>query len=522
MVGSGLVAFIGINLQQANIEELHGVRFAQYASVSRLRGDMDRANAALYRVLNWSRSGYDPQKIAQESKGIQDALVSAGKAVQALSGQGKLNPEEKKLLAEVARGMGPYSKDVTDALDMIDSDPNAATMFMGQAEEKYLVLAQGLGALMSVEQRLSATTYQGSRSNGRLVLTALVASIALSLVATVALSWFINRVIMRPIRSTVEVLGFLAAGDLTRRIEVSTRDEIGAMAEDMNRFIASLHRTMDQIANTSGQVATASSQLMATAERIAAGTGEVASQAETVATADEEMSTTSGDIAHNCQLAVEEARRAALSAQNGAAVVDKTVAVMGEIAAGVQAAAQTVEGLGARSDQIGAIIGTIEDIADQTNLLALNAAIEAARAGEQGRGFAVVADEVRALAERTTKATREIGGMIQSIQGETKEAVAAMSQGEKQVKAGTMEASKSGAALREIQEQVDTVVLQINQVATAAEEQTATTREISTNMCRITQLVQETLEGSQESASAASQLSGNAQELQALVRQFKL
>jgi methyl-accepting chemotaxis protein len=195
---------------------------------------------------------------------------------------------------------------------------------------------------------------------------------------------------------------------------------------------------------------------------------------------------------------------------------------MSLIAEKVQESARTVDGLGARSDQIGAIIGTIEDIADQTNLLALNAAIEAARAGEQGRGFAVVADEVRALAERTTRATKEIDGMIKAIQSETRGAVAAMEQGVYQVEAGTMEAAKSGDALRDILRQVNDVASQVHQIATAAEEQTATTREISNNMQQITHVVQDTASGAHQSATAACQLQGNAEELQRLVRQFKL
>jgi methyl-accepting chemotaxis protein len=195
---------------------------------------------------------------------------------------------------------------------------------------------------------------------------------------------------------------------------------------------------------------------------------------------------------------------------------------MGQIAEKVKETARTVESLGARSDQIGAIIGTIEDIADQTNLLALNAAIEAARAGEQGRGFAVVADEVRALAERTTRATKEIGEMIKAIQKETRGAVHAMEQGVLQVESGTREAERSGAALIDILDQVNAVAMQVNQIATAAEEQTATTGEISTNMQQITEVVQQTSHGAHESAVAAAQLSGNAEELQRLVRQFKL
>jgi methyl-accepting chemotaxis protein/hemerythrin len=181
-----------------------------------------------------------------------------------------------------------------------------------------------------------------------------------------------------------------------------------------------------------------------------------------------------------------------------------------------------VEALGRRSDEIGAIVGTIEDIADQTNLLALNAAIEAARAGEQGRGFAVVADEVRALAERTTKATREIGLMIKAIQQETRSAVTAMEEGVSEVEQGTGEAARSGEALRKIQDEINDLHLQVQQIATAAEEQTATTNDISSNIHGITEVAQDTVEGARKTSAAAGHLSRLSADLERLVGQFKL
>jgi methyl-accepting chemotaxis protein len=350
----------------------------------------------------------------------------------------------------------------------------------------------------------------------------MVGAAALGSILAFVLGLIISRSIAVPVNTLAGQARQVADGDLRVNIDYRSGDEIGQLSEAFRTMTEGLRSTISKVSETSNQVATASSELQSTAEHIATGAEEVAAQSATVATAGEEMSATSGDIAQNCQMAAEGAHRASQTASDGAAIVERTVTVMEQIAAKVQESAKTVESLGARSDQIGNIIGTIEDIADQTNLLALNAAIEAARAGEQGRGFAVVADEVRALAERTTRATKEIGEMIKAIQRETKDAVVAMEQGVRQVETGTEEAAKSGHALRDILEQVNDVAMQVNQIATAAEEQTATTSEISSNMHQITEVVQQTSQGAHESATAAAQLSGNAEELQRLVRQFKL
>jgi methyl-accepting chemotaxis protein len=181
-----------------------------------------------------------------------------------------------------------------------------------------------------------------------------------------------------------------------------------------------------------------------------------------------------------------------------------------------------MEELGKSSDQIGRIIGVIDDIADQTNLLALNAAIEAARAGEQGRGFAVVADEVRKLAERTTTATKEIAQMIKNIQDETKIAVGAMEQGTKQVEEGVASTAQAGDSLKEIIEMSEQVGEMITHIATAATEQSSATEQVNSNMDQIAKLVKESAVGAQQSAKACQDLSGLALDLQKMVGSFKL
>ncbi len=343
---------------------------------------------------------------------------------------------------------------------------------------------------------------------------------ALSLLLAYSVSRGITRTLGRVDRTLREMAS--GEGDLTRRLLVEREDETGSLARSFNQFLDNLKEIVMHITRNSLEVAAAATHLNNTAASIAAGTEQVAFESGSVAIASEEMASTSSSIASSCANAVENVNRAGRSAKDGSAVVGNAVLSIQRIAGKVQESARTVAALGTRSEQIGQIIGTIEDIADQTNLLALNAAIEAARAGEQGRGFAVVADEVRALAERTTKATREISEMIKSIQKETISAVTAMEEGVREVQHGTDDAASSGRALEDILEQVTGVSSQIDQISYAAKEQTSVTNEISKNMHRITQVVQETSGSAKETASAAQQLAGMAEELKRIVAQFRL
>ncbi len=310
----------------------------------------------------------------------------------------------------------------------------------------------------------------------------------------------------------------VAEGDLT----ISLQSGKSGVYEEMRRMVESLRQVMEKVNNSAREVSIAAEQLHNNAQKTADDSLNVVSQSDTVATASEEMAATSSDIANNCHQAANSSNSASATAQSGAAIVRETVEGMTRIAAKVRSSAGAVEQLGVRSEQIGQIVGTIEDIADQTNLLALNAAIEAARAGEQGRGFAVVADEVRALAERTTRATKEIGGMIKNIQSETRQAVKAMEEGVEEVERGTSGASRSGQALEVILEQINEVTGQVNRIATAAEEQTATTREITDHIHSISSTVQTSAKGSQEMHQSSSRLSQLSVDLQDLVRRFRL
>jgi methyl-accepting chemotaxis protein len=435
-----------------------------------------------------------------------------------------ISGEGQALLQAIREKQEAYSSVMKEITGMIESGRKA------EAGEALVVKLRPLqkGYFESVNKMIEFQAEQLLKAGVAVEITyksadlQIIIALVISLFAAGLIGYLITRSITVPLDEAVKVNSSIADGDLSVTVKAGRRDEIGQLNESARQMVDNLRSIIGQLSKTSEQVASAATQLHANAEQMATASEEVAAQAGTVATAAEEMSATSGDIAQNCNMAAQGSQQANCVATEGAVVVEKTVRVMGRITEKVQISARSVESLGARSDEIGEIVGTIEDIADQTNLLALNAAIEAARAGDQGRGFAVVADEVRALAERTTKATKEISVMIRNIQNETRDAVGTMEEGVREVEKGTKEAAMSGAALQEILQQINAVTMQVSQIATAAEEQTATTSEISNNIHQMTEVVQQAASGSQDTSQAASELARLADDLMGIVGKFTL
>ena len=393
------------------------------------------------------------------------------------------------------------------------------------ATASFRAAEETLGKIIDLNGKIAQQERMSGDKTASSARITLVLALILGALAAVTLALLITRGILRQLggdpTEVSDIATKVAGGDLAVHVAVADGDTHSVMAA-MNSMVQSLRELISETVSISSGIAAASAQLHATSEQIATAAEEVASQTSTVATASEEMSATSLDIARNCTFAAENSKKTSDSADFGASIVQETISGMEKIADRVMQTAMTIGTLGTRSEQIGEIIGTIEDIADQTNLLALNAAIEAARAGEQGRGFAVVADEVRALAERTTKATREISEMIKSIQSETKAAVRAMEEGVNEVEKGASSSMKSGEALQEILSQIGEVTMQINQIATASEEQTATTTEITSNIQQITDVIHQSANGAEETSAAAAQLAEQAQHLQDLVGKFRI
>ena len=314
-----------------------------------------------------------------------------------------------------------------------------------------------------------------------------------------------------------------AKGDLSVHIVPERKDDdIARLFNGFNEAIENIRNMFLEVVKAVKSTANASLEISSSSEELAAGAHEQSAQASEIAAAIQEMTTTILETTRHANLASEASKRAGNLAQDGGKVVLETVTGMKKIAEVVKEASETVKALGKSSEMIGEIVQVIDDIADQTNLLALNAAIEAARAGEQGRGFAVVADEVRKLAERTTKATKEISTMINQIQKDTNEAVKSIEEGNNEVGRGKQLAEKAGHSLDQIIKGSAEVIDVINQVAAASEEQSSASEQISKNIENISTVTNQAAMGTQQIARAATDLTSLTEQLKDLIAGFNL
>ncbi|MBC8786608.1 methyl-accepting chemotaxis protein [Pseudomonas sp. TH04] len=346
----------------------------------------------------------------------------------------------------------------------------------------------------------------------------------LAAVIGLILVWLMARSVTRPILGVARMLEDIASGegDLTRRLAYDKKDELGQLAGWFNRFLDKLQPIIAQVKRSVQDARGTADQSAAIASETSAGMEQQYRQVDQVATASHEMSATAQDVARSAAQAAQAARDADQATREGLTVIDRTTTNIGHLAADMSTAMAQVEGLAANSEKIGSVLEVIRGIAEQTNLLALNAAIEAARAGEAGRGFAVVADEVRNLARRTQESVEETRLVIEHLQSGTTEVVSSMGNSYRQAQGSVEQVGQAVTALRQIGEAV-TVISDMNlQIASAAEEQSAVAEEINSNVATIRDVTESLSEQANESARVSQALNSLANQQQGLMDQFRV
>lgn len=350
----------------------------------------------------------------------------------------------------------------------------------------------------------------------------LVVIAIVSIAVGAGLAVFIINGLMKSIRVAVGVAEVISSGDLTNDVEVTSNDEMGTLLNALSQMRNNLYNMVTQMNDSSSQLAAASEELAAVSEETNQNIRQQQSEVEQAATAVNEMTATIQEVAKNANETSQTAYSTNSSTIEGQNVVRQTVSSIGQLASDIENASDVIHQLESHSENIGGVLDVIKNIAEQTNLLALNAAIEAARAGEQGRGFAVVADEVRTLASRTQESTQEIESMIEKLQSGSREAVAVMEGSRKQATESVDKANSAGTALQSITEAVSHISDMNTQIATASEEQASVAEEINKNITSVNDLGHRTANGANETTSSSEELARLAASLQSLISQFKV
>ncbi|MFJ2527092.1 methyl-accepting chemotaxis protein [Pseudomonas helmanticensis] len=466
--------------------------------------------------------------VNREAAGLQEAqtrigvLVDKVRAAQARYAALPAGPEERALYQTFATTLDNYLQAQNqmmelsrqDKLDemraLINTRIKDGTDQMGEQLNKLIAINAADAKAASIQ----AGQYYDSAITGIIIVAVFAAF------ATVLLAWLLTRSIVTPLNRAVQAAQTIADGNLTKVIEVDGKDEPARLLEALAAMQSNLRKTIEQIAGSATQLGAAAEELSAVTEEASRGLQQQNNEIEQAATAVNEMTAAVEEVARNAVSTSEASNQSTHAAREGRDQVVKTVDAIQTMTHDVQNTAHMIEGLAAQGRDIGKVLDVIRAIAEQTNLLALNAAIEAARAGEAGRGFAVVADEVRALAHRTAQSTQEIEKMVAGIQNGTGEAVSSMQQSNQRTQTTLEMARAAGVAL----EQITQSIHQINErnlvIASASEEQAQVSREVDRNLVNIRDLATQSAAGANQTSAATHELSRLAVDLNAMVARF--
>ena len=465
--------------------------------------------SALLQQARFQVRGYTYSGNAEFQQTALKAIDQALAELRALPA--KVPAEHAAGLDDAATAMGGYR----DAVTQFGNAQAASEQALQHMAEQGTLLLQTSQAMTTSQ---TAVRDAGATQAKTLLAVATGLALALGLLA----AWAITRQIIIPLRQTLRAAERVASGDLTQNLQVNRRDELGQLQASMQRMTQGLRELIGGIGDGVTQIASAAEQLSAVTEQTSAGVNNQKVETDQVATAMNQMTATVHEVARNAEQASEAALMADQQAREGDRVVGEAVAQIERLAGEVINSSEAMNQLKAESDKIGSVLDVIKSVAQQTNLLALNAAIEAARAGEAGRGFAVVADEVRSLAQRTQQSTEEIEELIAGLQSGTQRVASVMDNSRQLTDSSVELTRRAGSSLETITRTVSSIQAMNQQIATAAEEQTAVAEEINRSVMNVRDISDQTSAASEETASSSVELARLGTHLQGLVGRFKL
>lgn len=493
-----------LSAMQRSVESLpeeDGGRFAQLQALTRTEAQLLRLQYLLER--------YDSAPDVQREQALVDGIAAANASLDPL--QQAFGVAQQDALRRIAGALDQY-QETLQAFKLATSDIARTRQEMTAQQGEIVRISETLYQFQI--DRMAIESQQARNLQ--------IGATLLAMLFGVLAAWVITRQITRPLQDTLNAVQRIAEGDLTASVQVDRRDEMGQLQQGIQHMATTLRELIGGIRDGVGQIASAAEELSAVTEQTRAGANSQKSETDQVATAMHEMSATVQEVARNAEQASQAANEADGQARLGDQVVGEVIAQIERLAAEVSRSSEAMNGLQQESNKIGSVMDVIKAVAEQTNLLALNAAIEAARAGEAGRGFAVVADEVRGLAQRTQKSTEEIEALIAGLQNGTKQVAAAMRSSCSLTDSSVELTRKAGNSLGNITQAVSNIQSMNLQIAAAAEEQSAVAEEISRSILSVRDISEQTATASNETAASSAELARLGSQLQALVSRFRV
>ena len=434
-------------------------------------------------------------------------------------------PGERELFQKFSSEYEQYRSLSDRAVELLDANKQSDAFDLLDSESTVQLFASLLATTdddFKLNSKFAVASADESTASGKRATWIEVGATFLIAILAAVIGFMLTGSIVPGLRAATNALERVAAKDLTVSVNAEGTDEIGRLGAALNTSVGAMRTVLSTVAHEAETVSAAATEMSVRSVQANGNAQSQTGKTNQIAAAAQQMTATIAEISHNAESASDASRKSAEIAHEGGAVMQSAAATMERISTATSSVAGKMTQLARSSEEIGKVVTVIQDISEQTNLLALNAAIEAARAGEHGRGFAVVAGEVRSLAERTRSATQEIAGTIRSIQDETRQTIILMEESHQAVDSGIAETGRARTSLDAILESARTVDNMIQMIATAAHEQTSAAGEISESAIHISQLATENSQASEETADGCKQLSVLANDLDVVIRQFRL
>jgi methyl-accepting chemotaxis protein len=530
-LGFGLILLLVVVLVAFVVMQM----FAMSSGAGKIEDDLSSRSRAITLITSVKDNGISSMEMllstnsdhhATVIKQIEERNKSIAGIVESMDRDFANSPEgEKKLLADMKKYRGLYVSGLEKVMHLLKTGKQEQATYVA-GEEMIPALDPFLMAIKRLDEhqgkKLDASIAQirqtaGSIRNMVIMVGAIVVLLGMFSASYIVLS--ITRPLNR-MRTTITEVG--KNDDFTRRIAISSTDEVGETAQAFDGLMASLQQILGQMLEGADKVSALAKSLSSSSGHVADRSSSQSESTSAMATTVEEMTASINHISDSAREALDISRQSGNFSAEGGEIIQQVAAGVSRIAETVRDTSRNIEEMGQRSNQVSSIVQVIKDIANQTNLLALNAAIEAARAGEQGRGFAVVADEVRKLAERTTNATEEISGMIGMMQSSTHNAVATMSASVDQVNSGVTLANQAGVSIDQIKSGAARVVDVVNDISSALVQQSSASSDLSTQVENVARMTEENSAASIKTALDADNLQELASNMRAAVGRFKI